>query len=228
MFDISSRCLSLWKTSSLHLMGLHCIKLLLDHSKNLLTIPAPKSLFLKTGATVLQSPTFLKPMLSSPILIDKSFRKMLNKYGPLIFPCIVPINASLIYLLPITVNVIIYHPLCSVMWKIQPPIDYIYGFREMFLNLFARRLWFTESKTLLKSIVNILTTLQVGSSSFVCFVFLLRYQLSSNFKATGVHLCFTMFMGLFRSVVSLSCKHDVSPLWPRNLMSLPRQFPWEF
>ena len=228
MFDISSRCLSLWKTSSLHLMGLHCIKLLLDHSKNLLTIPAPKSLFLKTGATVLQSPTFLKPMLSSPILIDKSFRKMLNKYGPLIFPCIVPINASFIYLLPITDNVIIYHPLCSVMWKIQPPIDYIYGFREMSLNLFARRLWFTESKTLLKSIVNILTAMQVGSSSFVCFVFLLLYQLSSNFKATGVHLCFTMFMGLFRSVVSLSCKHDVSPLWPRNLMSLPIQFPWEF
>lgn len=77
----------------------------------------------------------------------------------------------------------------------------------MSLNLFAIRLWFTESNALLKSIVNILTAMQVGSSSLsligkskhTCFsFFLLLYQLSSNFKATGVHLCFTMFMGLFR------------------------------
>lgn len=141
MFDILSVCLFLWKTSSLHLLGLRCIKLLLDHSKNLFIIPAPKSLFLKTGATVVQSPTYLKQIVSSPILIDKSFRKMLNKYEPLIFPSIVPINASLIYLLLVTDNVIIYHPLCLVMWKIQPPIDYIYGFREMSLSLFAVRLW---------------------------------------------------------------------------------------
>jgi len=80
-------------------------------------------------------------------------------------PRIVPINASLIYLLLVTHNIIIYHPLCSVMWKIQPPIDYIYGFREMSLSLFAVRLWFTESKALLKSIVNILTAMQLGSSS---------------------------------------------------------------
>lgn len=206
MFDISSRCLSLWKTSSLHLTGLHCIKLLLDHFKNLLTIPAPKSLFLKTGATVLQSPTFLKHMLSSPILIDKSFRKMLNKYGPLIFPCIVPINASLIYPLPIRDNVIIYHPLCSVMWKIQPPIDYISGFREMSLNLFAIRLVYRvksfaeihreHPKSHAGGVIKFVVNWQ--KQTYLFLIFLLLYQLSSNFKATGVHLCFTMFIGLFR------------------------------
>ena len=147
------------------LTGITLHKLLLDHSKNLLTIPAPKSLFLKTGATVVQSPTYLKQIVFSPILIDKSSRKMLNKYGPLMLPRIVPINASLIYLLLVTHNIIIYHPLCSVMWKIQPSIDYIYGFREMSLSLFAVRLWFTESKALLKSTVNILTAMQLGSSS---------------------------------------------------------------
>ena len=162
------------------LSGIALHKLPLDHSKNLLTIPPPKSLFLKTGATVVQSPTILKHMLSSPILIDKSFRKMLNKYGPLMFPCIVPINASLIYLLLVTDNVIIYHPLCSVMWKIQPPIDYIYGFREMSLNLFAIRLWFTESNALLKSIVNILTAMQVGSSSL-------------SLIGKSKHTCFSFF-----------------------------------
>ena len=34
--------------------------------------------------------------------------------------------------------------------------------------------------------------------TYLFLIILLVYQLSSNFKATGVHLCFTMFMGLFR------------------------------
>ena len=58
-----------------------------------------------------QSLAYLKQTVSPPIVISRSFRNMLNKKGLLTLPFVVP----LFYMLPITDNAIIYHPLHSAL-----------------------------------------------------------------------------------------------------------------
>ena len=72
------------------------VKLLLDHSENLLISSGTESLFANTETTLLCSHqhNYLKRTVSPSTVISKSFRKVLNKYALLTLPCVVPLQSE--------------------------------------------------------------------------------------------------------------------------------------
>ena len=81
-------------TSSVHFLLLLDIQFFSDHSINVLTISTELSCSFHTGETILVSSAYLNRMSLPFKLISRSLRKMVNKWGPLTLPCVVPLLTS--------------------------------------------------------------------------------------------------------------------------------------
>ena len=82
---------SLRKISSLHFDGLQIIRLSLDQIKNWSTKSVRQWPLLQTGTMSVESSVSLNRAGWLSMLISRSFIKILNKYGPLTLPCVVPL-----------------------------------------------------------------------------------------------------------------------------------------
>ena len=79
------------KISSLHFDGLHIIRLSLDQIKNWSTKSVRQWLLLQTETMGVESSVYLNRAGWLSMLISRSLIKILNLYGPLTLPCVVPL-----------------------------------------------------------------------------------------------------------------------------------------